>query len=343
MPEGAPAPAPAAPVTPVADPGRPTFRGRLILGAAWVVARLPERPLVALANLAGAAWYRISPAKAAQARANLGRVCVGLDAQGRGSALARRAATDPAALEQIVRQLFRHAARYYLEVLRAGRYESGAMLARIDILTPDEVREGLQGGHPVILAGMHYGAIEVAVIAARSLVGRDFVAPMELVDDPALRRWFVTTRSRVGVQIIPIKDARRVLLRALKAGISVGLVSDRDVVGGGISVPFFGHPAPIPPGAPMLAIETGMPLYVAVARRMDHLRYQGALTLVPMPPPGPLRQRLTALTESMVKGFEDLLAEDPSQWWGAFHAIWPDLTLGATKPAHRPTGQETAS
>ena len=120
----------------MADLGRPTFRGRLILGTAWVVARLPERPLVALANGAGALWYRISPDKAAQARVNLRRVCVGLDGQGRGSALVRRAATDPAALEQIVRQLFRHAARYYLEVLRAGRYESGAMLARIDVLTP---------------------------------------------------------------------------------------------------------------------------------------------------------------------------------------------------------------
>jgi KDO2-lipid IV(A) lauroyltransferase len=330
-------------VTPVADPGRPTFRGRLILGAAWIVARLPERPLVAAANAAGSVWYRVAPAKAAQARANLGRVCVGLAAQDRGSALVRRAATDPAALDQIVRQLFRHAARYYLEVLRAGRYESGPMLARIDILTPDEVRDGLQSGQPVILAGMHYGAIEVATIAARSMIGSDFVAPMELVDDPALRNWFVTTRSRVGVQIIPIKDARRVLLKALKAGVSVGLVSDRDILGGGLSVPFFGHPAPIPPGAPMLAIETGIPLYVAVARRMEHLRYQGSLTLVPMPPPGPLRVRLTALTASMVRGFEDLLAEDPAQWWGAFHPIWPDLALGAAPAGHRPSGQEAAS
>ncbi len=327
----------------VADPGRPTLRGRLILGAAWVVARLPEQPLVAVANAAGGIWYRIAPAKAAQARANLRRVCMGLDAQGRGSALVRRAATDPAALEQIVRGLFRHAARYYLEVLRAGRYESAAMLARIDVLTPDEVREGLQGGHPVILAGMHYGAIEVATIAARSLIGSDFVAPMELVEDPALRRWFVTTRSRVGVQIIPMKDARRVLLRALKAGTSVGLVSDRDVLGGGLSIPFFGHPAPIPPGAPLLAIETGIPLYVAVARRIEHLRYQGALTLVPMPPPGPLRERLTALTEAMVRGFEDLLADDPSQWWGAFHPIWPDLALSGTKPGHASTSTEAAS
>ncbi len=330
-------------MTPVADPGRSTFRGRLILGAAWIVARLPERPLVALANAAGGIWYRVAPAKAAQARANLGRVCIGLDAQGRGSDLVRRAATDPAALEQIVRGLFRHAARYYLEVLRAGRYESAAMLARIDVLTPDEVREGLQSGRPVILAGMHYGAIEVATIAARSLIGSDFVAPMELVEDPALRRWFVTTRSRVGVQIIPMKDARRVLLRALKAGTSVGLVSDRDVLGGGLSTPFFGHPAPIPPGAPLLAIETGIPLYVAVARRIDHLRYQGALTLVPMPLPGPLRERLTALTEAMVRGFEDLLAEDPSQWWGAFHPIWPDLALGKVQPGHEPPSQEAAS
>ena len=325
-------PKPAAPTSDriTADAERPTLRGRLVLAAAAVLARLPERPLVFLAEVGGEAWYRLSPSRAAQARANLRRVCEGLVAQGRGSPDVRLAATDDAALNRLVRRTFRHAARYYLEVLRAGGYTAEKMLARIHIATPDEIREGLQGGHPIVIAGMHYGAIEVATIAGANLVGHDFVAPMELVKDPALRRWFVTTRSRVGVQLVSVVDARRTLLRALKSGLSVGLVSDRDLIGGALMVPFFGHPAPIPPGAPLLAIETGLPLYVAVARRLPHMRYEGMMTLVPMPRAGPLRERLTALTAAMVVEFENLLAADPSQWWGSFHPIWPDLAIVKT-------------
>ena len=61
------------------------------------------------------------------------------------------------------------------------------------------------------------------------LVGERVMAPMELVDDPALQRWFVTSRGRIGVNIIPLVNARRAMLRALRGGHSVGIVVDRDL------------------------------------------------------------------------------------------------------------------
>ena len=320
-----------------------TLRGTAILTGARVLARLPERPLVAAAESLGELWYRSAPARAAQARANLGRACEGLAAQGRGSALVRLAATDPDALERVVRASFRHAARYYLEVARAGRYESAAMLARIDVETPDEVRAGLQSGRAVIIVGMHYGAIEVPTVVVRDMVGHTVTAPMETVADAGLQRWFVESRSRVGVRIVPITDARKAMLRALRGGESVGMVADRDLTGGGIMVPFFGHPAPIPAGPALLSIETGAPVYVGSARRTENLRYRGRLMLLPAPAPGTLRQRITELTTSIASSFESLLADGPEQWWGAFHPIWPDLAVGGAQGAagttdeHAPT------
>jgi phosphatidylinositol dimannoside acyltransferase len=315
------------------DLARRSARGTAILAGARLLARLPEGPLIAAAESIGELWYRAAPERAAQARANLGRVCEGLAAQDRGPALARRAATDPDALERVVRATFRHAARYYLEVARAGRLDAAATLARLDVETPDSVRESLGSGRPVILVGMHYGAIEVPTVVVRAMVGHDVTAPMELVPDPGLRRWFVESRRRVGVNIVPIADARRSLLRALRRGESVGMVADRDMLHNGIPVPFFGHPAPIPAGPALLAIETGAPIYVGSARRTRDRRYRGRLAEVPMPPEGPLRQRLTALTASIAVEFESLLADGPEQWWGAFHPIWPDLVTGGPAAA----------
>ena len=231
---------------------RPSLRGSLLLFGAGLLVRLPEAPLVAAAESIGEIWYRVAPARAAQARVNLRRACEGLAAQGRGTRLARRAATDPEALELLVRRAFRHAARYYLEVALTGGLDAGTAAARMDIETPDEVRDALMTGRPVMIVGAHFGAIELPTIVLSSLVGHVVTAPMETVADPGLQRWFVESRSRVGVNIVPVTDARRTLLRAIRRGESVGMVVDRDLVGNGLPVPLFGHLAPIPagPGAP---------------------------------------------------------------------------------------------
>ena len=306
----------------------------LLLLAARVLARLPEAPLVAAADAAGELWYRLAPGRAAQARANLGRVCEGLAATGRGTPLARRAASDPDALERLVRASFRHAARYYLEVARTGGFDLDVALTRIAVETPDEVRDALESGRPIVLVGMHFGAIELPVVLVSHLLGRRVTAPMETVRNAGLQRWFVESRSRVGVDIVPIEESRRALMKALRAGESVGLVADRDLTGAGLMVPLFGHPAPIPAGPALLAIEAGVPMYAGSARRTRDRRYTGRLVLVPAPGTGTKRERMVALTAAMAQAFETLLADAPEQWWGSFHPIWPDLVVG-----RRVTGQ----
>ena len=47
------------------------------------------------------------------------------------------------------------------------------------------------------------------------------------------------------------------MLRALKSGELVGLVSDRDLVGNGVEVEFFGERTTLPGGAATLALRTG--------------------------------------------------------------------------------------
>jgi phosphatidylinositol dimannoside acyltransferase len=308
-----------------------TFAGRVTVGVLGLLGRLPERPLVAAADALGELWYRIAPSRRAQARANLARACEDLAATGRGPLRARRAATDPDALERLVRALFRHTVRYYLEVARAGTYTTEEAVARIDVVTPDSVREVVEAQQPIIVVGMHYGALELPAIEVVHLLGHTVTAPMELVGNPVLREWFLRSRARTGVDIIPLANARRRLLRAAAEGRSVGLVADRDLTGGGVMVPFFGHLAPIPPGPALMAIETGLPVYVSAARRAPGGRYRGSMIRVETPAEGRLRERVETLTTAIAGAFESLLAEAPEQWWGAFHPYWPDLALSGNE------------
>jgi KDO2-lipid IV(A) lauroyltransferase len=320
--------------------GRPSLSGRLLPAAARLVASLPDGLLIAAAESVGELWYRTSPRRAAQARANLHRVCEGLDAQGRGTRLARRAATDPVALETLVRRCFRHAARYYVEVAQTGSVTLEEALARLDLETPDTVDEAVRSGRPIMLLGMHYGAIELPVLFVFGTVGHRVTAPMETVSDPALQRWFETTRGRVGINIVPLRGARHALLAAARRGESIGMVNDRDLTGTGIPVPFFGFPAPMSPGPALLAVETGFPVYVGSARRSSSGRYAGKVIRVHAPSEGTRRERIVALTHAITAAFETILADGPEQWWGAFHPIWPDLAV--TEPP-RTGGREPAA
>jgi phosphatidylinositol dimannoside acyltransferase len=309
--------------------GRRTLKGTLLLAACRLLGALPEAPLVAACESIGELWYRISPERAAQARANLGRVCEGLAAQGRGTSLARRAATDPDALELLVRRCFRHAVRYYLEIARVGSEDLAAAVARIDVETPEAVREALLTGRPVIAVGMHFGAIEMPIAVISHMTGHRVTAPMETVGDPALRDWFESSRSAMGVNIVPLKDSRRALLNALRRGESIGLVNDRDLTRTGVPIPFFGHPAPISPAPVLFALEADVPVFVGTARRRGRGRYTGKLIPLAIPAEGTRRARMLAATEEMARLFETLLADAPEQWWGAMHPIWPDLVVGS--------------
>lgn len=309
-------------------------RGRLIIASSSLLARLPERPLVAAAEAIGELWYRTDAKRAARTRLNLRRVAEHCAAIGTGPDRVRRAATDPAALERLVRAAFRHGVRYYLEVARVASYDPVSALARMDIDTPGAVEETLVGG-PVILVGAHFGAIEMPVLYLVSRTGAKFTAPMETVSDPGLARWFAETRSRAGVRVVAIGDARRALLASLRAGRSVGLIADRDLTGGGVPTPFFGHPAPIPVGPALLALESGARVFVVACRRVERLRYRGRVFAIPTPVEGTRRERMMALTADIAAGLESVITDAPEQWWGAFHPIWRDLD---PKSAPGPTG-----
>jgi KDO2-lipid IV(A) lauroyltransferase len=299
------------------------------LGASsWLACRLPEGPLVDLADLTGRAWYRLAPERAAQARVNLERVVNYLVAQGSPIERVRAAAADPRALEQLVRASFRHNARYYLEVLRAPGLDARVFDERLVVETPDVVEAAFAETRPIVFVSSHLGPIELPGLYLARRSGRRIVAPMETLDDAPLQSWFERTRSTFGVRIIGLREARRELLATLRRGESVGLVADRDISGGGIEVPFFGAPAPLPVGPALLATETGAPIYVAGVWRTGRLGYRGRLIDVAVTREGPRRERIAATLAAEARAFEEVIANAPEQWSAIFFPIWPDLVAG---------------
>ena len=314
--------------TGAAQAGGGTLRQRagagLLAVVSWLACRLPERPLVRLADAAGELWYRAAPSRAAVGRQNLRRVATWLDAEGLGPERVRRAATDDRALERLVRAAFRHQARYYLEVARLPRMSAAYLRDHLAIETPDVVEEAFSGDRPVIFVEAHFGAIEMPGVYLADRTGRQPVAPMETIDDPPLQAYFVRTRGALGVRIVGLREARRELLAAMRRGDPVGLVADRDVAGGGLPTTLFGAEARLPIGPALLAIEGGARIYLAAIRRIGVARYAGRLEEVPIPAEGSRRERIAATLAAEARAFERAIAIAPEQWWAVFFPIWDD-------------------
>jgi KDO2-lipid IV(A) lauroyltransferase len=297
-----------------------------IRAVSWLACHAPEGASVAVADLVGGLWYRLAPERAEQARRNLRRVAEELARRGRGPARARAAASDPRELERLVRLAFRHDARYYLDILQVPSLTPAIFDERVVVETPDAVESAFSGG-PVIFSSPHLGPIELPALYLAHRSGRTFVGPMETVDDPPLQAWFERTRGLLGVRVVGLREARRELQAALRGGGYVGIVGDRDIAGGGIEVPFFGAPAPFPIGPALLAIETGARIAAVGVRRLPDGRVGGRLIEVPVATEGARRDRVAATLAALAAAYEDLIADAPEQWSGAFFPIWPDLAV----------------
>jgi KDO2-lipid IV(A) lauroyltransferase len=110
----------------------------------------------------------------------------------------------------------------------------------------------------------------------------------------------------------------------LAGGDSVALVADRPVGGSGTLVELFGAPARLPAGPAVLALESGVPAWLAATRRVGFVEYRTRLERVEVPTEGTRRERLTAFMAAEAAAFERAIADAPEQWWTLFFPIWED-------------------
>jgi KDO2-lipid IV(A) lauroyltransferase len=296
----------------------------LVVGGGKIASWLPDGFLWRLADLAGSISYRVSRSRRDRARRNLRRVVEWMAANEVGPEDVRKADDDDRAIEGLVRSLFRHHARYYAEEARAPRVNSRFFDERVDVDTPDEVKAAFTSAGPMVMVTLHFGPIEMPAFYAAERLGT-IVAPMETVGNQRIQNYLVRTRRVVGLQLVTIEEAASALPAALRRGLTVGIVADRDVTGGGIEVRLFGAAAKIPVGPVLLSMQFGAPMYVGGMRRSTKGRYRAKLYRLPEPGGTSKRERLHAMAQAEADLFEKIIADAPDQWLALFHPIWADL------------------
>jgi len=305
------------------------LRARIVVAASWLACRLPERPLLAVADLVGQLWYRLAPERRRRAARNLARVTRWLAEHDLGSADAQAAARDRRALGRLVRDAFRHSVRYYVQLARAPIVDRKYLDRWLVFEDEAAVLAALDAPGGKLFVGLHIGWFELPALIAAARSGRPAVVPSETVSDPGLQAYIAGTRRRLGLELVELGAAKRLLKAALERGETVGLLGDRDITGGGIETELFGAPAPLAAGPALLALETGVTPYVFGVWRDDRDVYHADLQRIPFPAEGTRRERVTEYLEAEARAFERFVAEAPEQWLAVFHPIWPDLERAA--------------
>jgi KDO2-lipid IV(A) lauroyltransferase len=287
---------------------------RLALEAADRLANLlPARVAYAIADLGGDAWRRLAARRRALVAANLARVCA---ATGRP--------TSGPAFRRLVRDAFRHHARYYLEILRVPHVPVDRIDEIVDVPQWPEFARAIEG-RPSLMVSWHLGNPEpfATFLAARGI--RPLV-PIEEIEPRELFEFLAARRGAAHPELVPVRRSRRPLTQRLRDGGLVAIIGDRDLDRDGRPVTIFGHPTTLPSGPAWLAATHRAALLVGRCLRTDlgHYRVEGEM-MDAASMEGDRRTVVAELTERLARRFEADVAAAPEQWWGAFQPFWPDL------------------
>ena len=231
---------------------------------------------------------------------------------------------DPALVRRWSRRTFRSYARYWADGARLPyvgeqgvrakwRFEGGI----------EHLRAAMARGQGAIVALPHVGSWEWGGYLL-ALEGMPMTAVVERLEPARLFDWFVAQRARMGLTAVALGGgSSAALIRALKGNHLAGLVSDRDMVGNGVEVEFFGEKTTLPGGAATLALRTGAPLIPVVVYSGPGTWHTGVVH-----PPmdttrrGTLREDIARLTQELASIFETDIRCRPEQWH-LYQPNWP--------------------
>ncbi len=282
----------------------------------WLVERLP-RPLgYALAVLVARFAYVFARRARAELERNLAVALPDL---------------PPRDLRRLAWHNFRNHSKAYADLMRlpVARVEDLRSLLRVQGI--EHLEAARERGRGVLVVSAHMGSWEVAAaiwsatVAPVSLFAEE-LEPLELYE------WYRCTRARLGISVLPLTRAGlRQVLQALDNQEMVVTAIDRDILGTGIEVDFFGRPARIPEGPAAIALRRGTPLLpVAVYRLADDTFQAYGYPPIFAEPTGDRAGDVRRVTGELVRRLEEMIREHPDQWHMP-HRIWAEDAAPAAR------------
>jgi len=233
---------------------------------------------------------------------------------------------------KIVRKVFTSLGRQFAEVCLFPTYTSESVSRIVAYDGYENFDRASQRGKGVLFLTGHIGGWELSAFA-HSLYGHPLHFVMRPLDNPYLDDLVRRYRTMHGNTPILKDNPARELLRAMKAGATVGILIDTNMTPPeGVFVDFFGIPACTASGLARIALRTdaavvpGFTVWDPVLRKY-RLRFEPPVTLIRT---GNNDADIVANTALFTKKIEDVVRRYPDQWlW--VHRRWK------TRPPGQPS------
>lgn len=251
-------------------------------------------------KLAALAGPRLMGSKAEQLSRHISRVCPQL---------------EPSEVDELVKGGFGSYGRFWVELFKLPNVSGPTVGRHFSVEGYHHVQAALDRGVGPILALPHLGGWEWAAAWLGRVVGVQVTAVVEKVEPADLFEWFAEVRADNGIDVVPLgPEAVGRLAKAVKDRNIVCLLSDRDITGTGVEVPFFGETTTLPVGPAVLARRTGAPI-LPTAVYFDGSNHHGKVMAPIVAAPGvPLRQDVVRITTELAAALEELISAAPHQW-----------------------------
>lgn len=253
---------------------------------------------------------------------------------------ARRAITDNAAVvlglpsdhprvRGAARRAFQIDAKNWVDTLRIGKITRTQLLGLVDIYGWQAMEEAVAQKRGVALVSLHLGNYDLVgqVISAR---GVPVMIPVERIEPIELFEMLTTVRRAHGIDVVPIEEAPRAMVRILRRGGVIAIQGDRHVSGKTECIPFFGRKAHMTTTPASIARRWKLPVVVAVGVRKGHGRFDGFVVPVPMSSVGASESVDVENTQRITRVLEVFIAHYIDQWL-MFTSMWePDASADST-------------
>jgi KDO2-lipid IV(A) lauroyltransferase len=276
--------------------------------AALMLPLLPLGLAYRLASLAGSCAYLLFPIPRRHLSRNLSIV---MDRPAH-SRTVRRAA----------RAVFQNDARNWIDTLRIGRVTLAEIEQTLEIEPGgwERLLAAYEEGKGLILVTLHLGNYDLVgqLIALR---GYALTVPVEHMRPPSLYEFLTRERRSQGINAVPVEQAPRALLRAVRSGEMVAIAGDKATAGRRVPVEMFGRIACLPRGPVALARRTGANLVVACGVRAER-GYSGIISApIPIQRSGNAEADDRENAQRLARVFELILRRYPDQWM-MFDNLW---------------------
>ena len=281
--------------------------------ATVVVPRLPHWFVLFLANSIGLVAWLIASKPRKQATANIRHV---LGTQVLTTHAGRKR------LQQIVRSMFQHSVRNYLETFSLLYSRPELILNRITDKGTENIEAALAKGKGLILFSAHLGPYDY-LVQWLSLKGYKVIIPVERLKDQRMLDLMIKLRNSQGMQYIPLGGSGplRSIIQALRNNQIVLITVDRAVEGESVVKPFFGEPARFPIGPVSLSLRTGAPLVGAFGSYVSSKLMIGEIVPLSLELTEDEQTNTDRLMCGVIEMMERFIKAHPEQWV-VFSPVW---------------------